>query len=144
MVTNLFSLKRSAKFSIQNNQAVRVDLGLTVTPSPPRKEITGQVTHWGQPIPNATVVVLDAQLNPVTYTQTNQDGIYLIAGLNSQLYGLTATAPDFFAADIIWISLVKSKITIANIELQKSSRCVFYWTQRGINQSQPPLCGKPT
>ena len=84
MATDLFALKRSEEFYIQNNKAVRVDLGLTMAPSPPRKGITGKVTHRGHPIGNATVVVLDAQLNPVTYTQTNQEGIYLIAGLNSQ------------------------------------------------------------
>jgi hypothetical protein len=131
MVTDLFSLKCSDEFNIQNNQAVRVNLGLTIPPSPPGgKVITGKVSHCGQPIRNATVVVLDTQLNPVTYTRTDQDGIYLIVGLNSRLYGLTATSPDFLASDIIFISLTDSEIKIANIELKKQNRRVFCWCSR--------------
>jgi hypothetical protein len=125
MVRGLFSLKCSEEFNIQSNQAVRVDLGITIPPSPPGKAITGNVSYCGHSIRNATVVVLDAQLNPVTYTQTDQDGIYSIVGLNSQIYGLTATSPDFLASDIIFISLRDCEIKIANIELKKQSRRVF-------------------
>jgi hypothetical protein len=130
MVTDLFALKCSEEFNIQNNQAVRVDLGLTIPPSPPEKVITGKVSHCGRPIRNATVVVLDTQLNPVTYSPTDQDGIYLIVGLNSQAYGLTATAPGFSTSNIIFISLMDCEIKIANIELKKQSCRVFCWFSR--------------
>jgi hypothetical protein len=122
MVTDLFFLKCSEEFDIQNNQAVRLDLGLSTTPPPPGQEITGKVTHCGRPIPNATVVVLDAQFNPVTNTQTDQDGMYFIAGLNPQRYGLTATSTGFPAADTIFISLMENEIKIANIELKRQNR----------------------
>jgi hypothetical protein len=144
MVTDLFALKRSEEFIIQNSQAVRVDLGLTTPPSPPDKAITGKVTHCGRPIHNATVVVLDAQLNPVAFTQTDQAGIYFIAGLNPRLYGLTATATYFSAAAIIVISLMESQIKIANIELEKQSRRVFCWYSCAeFDRSESQLCLNP-
>jgi hypothetical protein len=144
MVTDLFALKRSKKFIIQNSQAARVDLGLTIPPSPPDKAITGKVTHCGRPIPNATVVVVDAQLNPVTFTRTDPAGIYRIAGLNARLYGLTATATGFSAAAIMGISLMESQVKIADIELEKQTRCVFSWYGCAeFDQNEPQLCLHP-
>jgi hypothetical protein len=130
MITDLFALKCSEEFNIQNNQTIRVNLGLKTSLYPPRKMISGKVSHCGHPLRNATVVVLEAHFNPVTYTRTDDNGIYLIAGLNSQLYGLTATAPDFTVSDIIFLSLLDCEIKIANIELKNPNRRVFCWCSR--------------
>jgi hypothetical protein len=125
MVTDLFLLKSSEMFNILKDQAVRLDLGLTTPSSPPEGGLSGKVTHCGRPIPNATVVLLDAQLDPVTFTQTDQAGIYCITGLSSRRYGQTATGTDFLPADIIFFFLPENEIRIANIELKRQNRVFF-------------------
>jgi len=116
----LYTVGESPVGSIEQfGQEIRLDLSLISSPYAQGGTVSGTVRDdRGQPIPFATVKIMDSQHNPVAHTFTDPQGNYIFSPFPpSPEYHIYAMAPGYLLAEGPHFPLNPNQSVVINLDL---------------------------
>lgn len=113
-----YVIEQSIEIQSEGREETRTDLQLEVNADKDVGVVTGTVVDTeGNPIPNATVKLNTAAIQPYAHTTTNVEGKFTISKVAEGSYLIAAIAEGYLLSTPISITVVKNKQTTVTIEL---------------------------
>ena len=119
IVRDIYLLRRSDEFCLEPGEEASIDLSLEKAKPLPCTKLYGQVVSGCNPIPGATVKILDKNFTPLCHTETNKDGHFsFINALVPGVYEIIAVADGYLVSKSRLISLKPLKPLDITIKLK--------------------------
>lgn len=135
-----YVIEQSIEIESEGREETRTDLQLEVNADKEVGVVSGTVVDTeGNPVPNATVKLNTATIQPYAHTSTNAQGKFTITKVAAGSYLIAAIKEGYLLSTPISITVVQNKTTTVTIELASDPKAnkniVFGIVKSNINNN---------